>query len=170
MQPAITEFIRITAAAIAAAVHGAGISTTALAQAPDPAERATRMLERMDENKDGRISENEFRGPPPIFERIDSNRDGAISKAELQSFRRPAGGRGFRGGKGKRGGGFRDRQFREQLAVGTPVPDLPVYDRDRKRVGLHSLLNDQYTVIVTGCLILTGLIRTHGPIFGVRST
>ena len=167
MQPAITEFIRITSAAIAVAVLGRGISTSALAQAPDPAERAARMLERMDENKDGHISENEFRGPPPIFERIDSNRDGALSKAELQSFRPPAGGRGFRGPKGKRGGGFRDRRFREQLAVGTPVPNLPVYGRDRKRVGLHSLLKDQYTVIVTGCLSCPRYLRSYQTVEAV---
>jgi len=40
------------------------------------------ILARDDTNKDGKISKEEFRGPPAIFQRLDRNGDGFIDKAE----------------------------------------------------------------------------------------
>jgi len=36
----------------------------------------------MDTNKDGKISEAEYKGPKPLFGRIDANHDGSITRAE----------------------------------------------------------------------------------------
>jgi Ca2+-binding EF-hand superfamily protein len=47
--------------------------------------RVTQILERMDTNKDGKISKDEARGPiAENFERIDTNKDGYIDKDELR--------------------------------------------------------------------------------------
>jgi Ca2+-binding EF-hand superfamily protein len=49
--------------------------------------RVTQILERMDTNKDGKISKDEARGPiAENFERIDTNKDGYIDKDELRSM------------------------------------------------------------------------------------
>jgi Ca2+-binding EF-hand superfamily protein len=58
---------------------------------PDPRE----LLERLDVNKDGKISKDEARGPlGEGFDRLDANRDGALSEEELRRMagRRPDGG------------------------------------------------------------------------------
>jgi len=54
--------------------------------------RADHMLERMDENKDGAISADEFaalseRRSDHMFERIDANGDGAIDQAEVDALK-----------------------------------------------------------------------------------
>ncbi len=47
--------------------------------------RVSQILERMDANKDGKISKDEARGPiAENFDRIDTNKDGFIDKAELR--------------------------------------------------------------------------------------
>ncbi len=50
------------------------------------ADRATRMIERLDTNEDGELSMDELtarRSPEKMFERIDANSDGAISEEEF---------------------------------------------------------------------------------------
>ncbi len=47
--------------------------TSLLAQTP---------FDRMDRNKDGRLSRSEFRGPPPAFGRMDRNNDGYVTRQE----------------------------------------------------------------------------------------
>jgi Ca2+-binding EF-hand superfamily protein len=54
-------------------------------------------LRAMDKNKDGKISRDEFTGPPPLFDRLDRNSDGFISADEL-----PAGPPGKANAKGAR--------------------------------------------------------------------
>jgi Ca2+-binding EF-hand superfamily protein len=56
-----------------------------------------------DRNKDGKISRDEFPGPPPFFERIDENKDGTISEEEWGNIRRRMEGAA--------------RRFTEQLAI-----------------------------------------------------
>jgi len=46
------------------------------------------ILHNMDTNRDGRISRQEWRGPPPRFDVLDSNRDGFITREELESASR----------------------------------------------------------------------------------
>lgn len=40
------------------------------------------IVSRQDTDKDGKISKDEFRGPPPLFERLDRNGDGYVTKDE----------------------------------------------------------------------------------------
>ncbi len=59
------------------------------------------ILQRGDENRDGRLSREEFRGPPALFDRLDRNRDGVVTREEHEGAfpsrpdgpggRRPAG-------------------------------------------------------------------------------
>ena len=60
---------------------------------PDP---WSRVIERADQDGDGQINKEEFRGPPERFEELDANKDGFISKDEFKP--REAGAR--RGGRG----------------------------------------------------------------------
>lgn len=39
-------------------------------------------LERSDANKDGKVTRDEFKGPPQIFEMLDRNKDGVVTKEE----------------------------------------------------------------------------------------
>ena len=41
------------------------------------------VLAREDANKDGRITKEEFKGPPPLFQRLDSNGDGVLTKEDF---------------------------------------------------------------------------------------
>ncbi len=74
------------------------------------AERVARMLERLDTNEDGGVSQAEMdvvrRGGGEIseraFERIDADEDGAVSAEEFADAGERRG-RGDRGGKGRRG-------------------------------------------------------------------
>jgi acetyl esterase/lipase len=47
------------------------------------------ILERHDANRDGKISREEFRGPPTLFARLDKNKDGLVTRAEHPSPNRP---------------------------------------------------------------------------------
>ena len=69
------------------------------------AERAARVLEKRDTNKDGRLTQAESQMPERWFARSDANDDGALTAAELAAW--PAPGKGTQAGKsqGKRGGG-----------------------------------------------------------------
>ncbi len=70
------------------------------------------MLERFDANKDGKITQDEFTGPPQMFERLDGDGDGEITAAEAAAARsQRGGGQGRRGGQGD-GGGRRGGQGR----------------------------------------------------------
>jgi Ca2+-binding EF-hand superfamily protein len=56
------------------------------------------MFDRVDSNRDGKISSEEWKGQPEVFDRLDQNRDGSITQEEAQAARRGAG-RGQRGAK-----------------------------------------------------------------------
>lgn len=51
----------------------------------DPAQ----WFDRMDENKDGKISKEEFRGPEDRFATADANKDGFLTKEEFEKMPRP---------------------------------------------------------------------------------
>lgn len=55
------------------------------------AQAVSKPFKRLDRNKDGKLTKDEFSGP--LFDRIDTNKDGVISAEEDQAFtrRRPAG-------------------------------------------------------------------------------
>ena len=53
-------------------------------------DRAARMLERFDANKDGALSQDELPGPKrqgTVFERLDADKSGGISREEFQAAR-----------------------------------------------------------------------------------
>ncbi|OEO25363.1 hypothetical protein AX279_12750 [Pseudomonas sp. J237] len=55
---------------------------------PDPAT----MIERMDANGDGKLSQSEVKGPlAEHFNDVDSNKDGVLSLDELQNMPKPQG-------------------------------------------------------------------------------
>ncbi|MHC4959986.1 MAG: EF-hand domain-containing protein [Planctomycetota bacterium] len=54
----------------------------------DPWER----MQRYDENKDGKVTKEEFGGPERMFDRLDANKDGVVTKAEAKGMRRRGGG------------------------------------------------------------------------------
>lgn len=46
------------------------------------------VLARGDANKDGRVTKEEFKGPPPLFLRLDANGDGALTKEDFSDYPR----------------------------------------------------------------------------------
>jgi Ca2+-binding EF-hand superfamily protein len=44
----------------------------------------------LDRDQDGKLSRDEFQGPPRLFERLDADKDGAITEQEIREFRPPA--------------------------------------------------------------------------------
>jgi hypothetical protein len=51
------------------------------------------ILGRDDTNRDGKISRDEFRGPPALFPRLDRNGDGVITREEHEAVAAPPGGK-----------------------------------------------------------------------------
>ena len=51
-----------------------------------------RFLQRFDEDKDGKVSKDEFPGRTEMFDRVDENKDGFIDESEIN--KRPPGGGG----------------------------------------------------------------------------
>jgi Ca2+-binding EF-hand superfamily protein len=49
-------------------------------------------LQAMDKNGDGKVSRDEFTGPPAMFDRIDADKDGFITRDEVRKFAVAAGG------------------------------------------------------------------------------
>lgn len=80
---------------------------------PGPAMMVEQILERLDRNKDGKISKEEAANAPRIkdnFDRIDQNKDGLLDQSELRAMARllsPPGGLGMRPSPGGFGPGFR---------------------------------------------------------------
>ena len=74
-----------------------------LASAPLSAQSQTgksdiwQRLAAMDKDKDEVVTKAEFTGPERIFERLDSNKDGKVTKAEAKAMRRGGGGSDRRG-------------------------------------------------------------------------
>jgi len=90
-------------------------------------------FQRMDSDGDGRLSQQEFRGPLPAFRRMDRNADGYISPQE-------AGGTPLTGGKRRSGGdGMKDRLQQPIIkqSAGTPA-ELIYVDTHNHLVGRTS--------------------------------
>ena len=52
----------------------------------------------LDANKDGKVTADEFQGPPQFFERLDANKDGVVTEEEIAAMRASRGERGRQGG------------------------------------------------------------------------
>ncbi len=96
----------------------------------DPGARAERMFERFDTNSDGTVTKDELPdGMQQFMERFDRDGDGELTEDEIS-------GEVFQG---------------SGPALGQPLPDISVYDAQRKEFTLSSLKGD-YSVLVFGCL------------------
>jgi hypothetical protein len=63
-------------------------------------------IQRFDRNGDGKVSQDEFKGPDEHFTHLDRNSDGYITKDEAPQGPPPGQGQNGRGGESERGGGF----------------------------------------------------------------
>ncbi len=77
---------------------GAKIEALATESTADPANAAgggqrlspwEAILAREDANKDGKVTREEFKGPPQLFERLDRNHDGVLTKEEYDAASAP---------------------------------------------------------------------------------
>ena len=95
-----SEFAEHRAARFASVdTNGDGLLSRAELQAQGEAraqKRATRMLERLDSNDDGQLSQEEMAqarrggGPERLFKRVDADGDGVITQAEFETLREMA--------------------------------------------------------------------------------
>ena len=129
------------------------LTTTATAQPQgksrdgESGNRMKMMMERLDTNQDGVISEDEFKGPSDRFAMMDGNGDGKVNGKELTTMQERMRQAGRRGGR-RRGG---NRQGGRMLAqrhgvdkspeVGQKVPDFTLHllDSEKNRDTLQSL-------------------------------
>lgn len=88
------------------------------------------VIKRMDTDGDGKISREEFRGPPPRFDKMDADKDGFITLDEIKAFqaslRRESGEAGDAGGgsgpkKGPNGEIFLTADQLRDLVTGTEI-------------------------------------------------
>ncbi|PAY16166.1 calcium sensor EFh [Rhodopirellula sp. SM50] len=58
-------------------------------QAQSPRIPFAEVLRREDANRDGRVTKDEFKGPPRLFQRLDRNRDDALTREDFPIANRP---------------------------------------------------------------------------------
>jgi hypothetical protein len=122
------------------------------------------VFQRFDANKDGELQKQEV---PEFAQQFilpaDTNKDEAVTKQELETFRASRGTGGRPGGRGGPPGGNAGafgpysgntdpvRLSRAGLKVGSPLPEVVVFDADGKEFETASLKGG-YSVLVFGCL------------------
>lgn len=105
----------------------------------------------LDANGDGELSAAELAKAPEVLKELDKNGDGKLTDDEfsLRSLMRqrfgqsPGGSRPGSTGTGRLSG--------SGLKVGSPLPNVAVFDSKGKELKIASLKGD-YTVLVFGCL------------------
>ncbi|HUT25251.1 MAG TPA: EF-hand domain-containing protein [Sumerlaeia bacterium] len=80
-----------------------------------PREGGGQMIQRLDADKDGKVSAGEFRGRPEAFKRIDADADGYVTPTELAAVRRKRARDGFGPGSGLEAG--EDRPVRQRIRI-----------------------------------------------------
>ncbi len=109
----------------------------------------------------------QFPGPDEVFKRLDRDGDGVLTMEERrEGFARggrpggfgPPGGRpgGF-GGSGGRPGML----SRSGLKVGDVVADVPIHDAKGEKMQLRTVFQQDYTVLVFGCLTCPVFLRSY---------
>jgi len=115
---------------------------------------STDLMRALDANRDGRISADEIQRATRALQALDRDRDGALSFDELGITRRPGFSFGRPSGFGRGGGSSRSgasRISRSGLVVGSPLPDVTIFDEQGQPFDLKQLKGG-HTVIVFGCL------------------
>ena len=120
----------------------------------------------LDKNRDGELSNEELKNASQVLKNLDRNGDGQIIRDEIRAFmmsrfggqpgQRPGGQPGQRPGGSSRAGGGPGTPGsatleRAGLKVGSPVPDVTIYDAEGKELSLNAL-RGSHAVLVFGCL------------------
>ncbi|VGO22262.1 alpha/beta hydrolase fold domain-containing protein [Pontiella sulfatireligans] len=129
-----------------------------------------RLLERNDQNNDGVVTQDEFRGNPQMFDRMDADKDGKATRAEFDAAMKARRGRQRQGDTREQSG---NRFATQGLQPGQKIPELTVYDLDGKEVKLSTLWKNKPAVLVTAsatCPISVGSCPSLKPLSGSYSS
>jgi len=129
------------------------ISPVASQQAPGPAFSPEEMFERLDTDRDGKVTQNEVPEREQGFiERFDHDGDGVVTRDEIVDAVKEAITRqSARDASTQRQRGPRANFERTAPKVGEALPDATGYDAEGKEFKL-SRLKGSYSVLVFGCL------------------
>ena len=129
------------------------ISLVASQQAPGPAFSPEEMFERLDTDRDGKVTQNEVTEREQGFiERFDHDGDGLVTRDEIVDAVKEAITRqSARDASTQRQRGPRANFERTAPKVGEALPDATGYDAEGKEFKL-SRLKGSYSVLVFGCL------------------
>ena len=129
------------------------ISPVASQQAPGPAFSPEEMFERLDTDRDGKVTQNEVPEREQGFiERFDHDGDGVVTRDEIVDAVKEAITRqSARDASTQRQRGPRANFERTAPKVGEALPDASGYDAEGKEFKL-SRLKGSYSVLVFGCL------------------
>jgi len=148
------------------------LTIPAFAQPGRPGQRSARvrpmepLMAVLDKNRDGELSNEELKNASRVLKHLDRNGDGQIIRDEIRAFmmsrfggqpgQRPGGQPGQRPGGSSRAGGGPGTPGsatleRAGLKVGSPVPDVTIYDAEGKELSLNAL-RGSHAVLVFGCL------------------
>lgn len=121
------------------------------------------LLAVLDRDRDGELSAEELRNAPSVLRELDRSGDGQIHRDEIRAFMmsriagqrpgtqpgpRPGGNPRSGGGPGTPGSATLERAG---LKVGSPIPDVTVFDAEGKELSLNAL-RGSHAVLVFGCL------------------
>jgi len=122
-------------------------------QAPGPAFGPEEMFERLDADRDGKVTQNEvLERKQGFMERFDHDGDGVVTRDEIVDAVKEAITRqSARDASTQRQRGPRANFERTAPKVGEALPDVTGYDAEGKEFKL-SRLKGSYTVLVFGCL------------------
>ena len=111
------------------------------------------LITALDINGDGEISAAELSKAVETLKKLDKNGDGQLTRDEIGSSGgfQPQGRRGGGGRSGGPGSAGSSRLSSAGLKIGSPLPDVTMFDSDGNEVPLTSLKGN-YTVLVFGCL------------------
>jgi acetyl esterase/lipase len=123
-----------------------------------------RLLERHDQDENGSVVRDEFRGNPQMFDRLDQNSDGTASREEFDLAMKSRNRRPQQTGRREESG---NRFATQGPQAGQKIPALTVYNLAGKEVPLSNLWKDKPAVLVTAsatCPISVGSCPSLKPL------